>query len=89
MLIEMWSTAQPVRPRADDKLGLDYFGKRDWEETRLYFKRKTAACNVILQTLSPEEIADADTIYYLGRDGNLPEQYDGLLAQAKKKPCRG
>jgi len=84
MLIEKWSTVHPVRQSADDDLGMDYFGKRDWEETRLYFERKTDARNVILQTLSPEEIADADAIYYLGRDGNFPEQYDGLLAQAKK-----
>ncbi|MDO8777178.1 MAG: DUF3775 domain-containing protein [Burkholderiaceae bacterium] len=77
-------TVHPVRQSADDDLGMDYFGKRDWEETRLYFERKTDARNVILQTLSPEEIADADAIYYLGRDGNFPEQYDGLLAQAKK-----
>jgi hypothetical protein len=83
MLIDQWSTVHPVRQRADDKLGVDYFGKRDWEDTRLYSERKIAARNVILQTLSPAEIADANTIYYLGRDGNLPEQYDGLLAQEK------
>lgn len=84
MLIDKWSTVHPVRRTTDQGLGLDFFGKRNWEETRSYFERKADACNAILQTLSPEEIADADTIYYLGRDRHLPEQYDSLLAQAKK-----
>lgn len=84
ILVEQWSTVHPVRPRPDDKLGFYYFGKRDWDEARLYFERQVEARNAIQQSLSQDEIADADTIYYLGRGGNFPEQYGSLLARAKR-----
>ncbi|MGV2066312.1 hypothetical protein [Agrobacterium sp. 22-226-1] len=81
-LAQQWRKFHPPRPRSD--LGTDFF-KRVLNETSERHKIEVAALDAILAALSFDEIADAETIYYLARDRNFSESYESSLDRKKKE----
>lgn len=81
-LLEQWEKLHPpLGP--DEAPNLDYFGERDWDAI---MKRRTAEVQVIaeiIEEFSEEEFADAETIFYLARDGVFAEFYEKLLERKK------
>jgi len=81
-LAQQWRKFHPNRQRSD--LGLDFF-KREFGGTSERHKIETAALDAILEALNFDEIADAETIFYLARDRNFSESYESSLDRKKKE----
>lgn len=81
-LLGQWEKLHPPRG-PNDAPYLDYFGERDWEAI---MKRRTTESQLIseiIEELSEEEFADAETVFYLARDGVFAEFYEKLLERKK------
>ncbi len=83
LAIEEWSNAHPPRLAGND-LGIDYFD-HDWDKMSAHFQIIAAAGKSVLDTLSPEEIADLETIFYIGRERLFCEVYDKRLEATLKE----
>ncbi|TPK84169.1 DUF3775 domain-containing protein [Mesorhizobium sp. B2-4-13] len=70
-VIEEWIKAHPATDRGE----FDYFN-RDWDRFRKSMGDMAAAVKSVTDTLSPEEIADLETIFYIGRERMYCEGYD-------------
>ncbi len=84
-VVSQWRRRHPDRQEAP--LGMDYFDRDegDWKamkEDALIAKEVNEA---VLAALSADEIADLDTIFYLGRDRVPCEDYDALLETTRKR----
>ncbi|TAV04516.1 hypothetical protein [Rhizobium ruizarguesonis] len=81
-LAEKWQAFHP--PREESDLGMDYFS-RDFEALRKSRENSKEALNDLLATLSSDEIADAETVFYLSRNRDYSECYEDDLARKKKE----
>ncbi|TCB00886.1 hypothetical protein E0H65_08065 [Rhizobium leguminosarum bv. viciae] len=81
-LATQWRLIHP--PREQSELGIDYFN-RDFEEIFARQKVEKSAIDAILATLGPDELADAETVYYLARNRDYPEHYESNLDSKKKE----
>ncbi|MBY5565926.1 hypothetical protein HFO55_01445 [Rhizobium leguminosarum] len=81
-LVKKWQLFHP--PRKSDDLGMDYF-RRDFDALRRDREHEKEALNDILATLSIDEIADAETIFYLSRNRDFSESYEDDLDVKKKE----
>jgi hypothetical protein len=83
-VVEQWCMRHPVRkPR--DNLGLDYFGERD-RETIVENRRVAQDVNQrVVEALTPDEIADLEVIFYIGRERLFCESYEAKLSSTQKE----
>lgn len=86
-VIEEWSKVHPHRPAGDD-LGMDYFN-RDLAEIIEYRERVSGVVRAVVANVSLEEIADLETIFYIGRERHFCEQYTQRLEAVLKKLKNG
>lgn len=78
LLVENWAKLHPPRS-AQESLGIDYLKDRDWIEVRRERELRAKIILWITDEFSEEEFADAETIFYLGRDKMFPEHYEKML----------
>lgn len=81
---EQWRRRHPRRKGGGNPLGLDYF---DIERFAQMAEESTIAAGVnqnLIQNLSADEIADLQTIYYMGRDNSVAEHYPAILERTLK-----
>jgi hypothetical protein len=83
-VIHQWSLLHAARDKAN-YLGLDYSIDRNWSAIVTYSKQKTSVVKAILHELSADDFADVETVYYLGRDGQLSEEYETQLLKTKQQ----
>lgn len=80
-LLAQWDKLHPPRTKADD-LGIDYF-QRDWDAIRERLGEEAKVYEAIKLELTTNEFADAETVFYLERDGIFPEFYQIQLERKK------
>jgi hypothetical protein len=92
-VVEQWSKCHPARV-AGHHLGTKRaerisLVKLAWidisEDGRISRDVSQAVCGV----LTPDEVADLEAIYYIGRDGGFSEEYEGYLESRRKEHCVG
>ena len=83
-LANQWRFIHPRREESE--LGIDYFN-RNFDEIFARRDVEKSALDAILATLGPDELADAETIYYLARNRDYPEYYESNL-DCKRKEYR-
>lgn len=82
-LIDEWSKVHPLHP-AVEIICTDYFD-RDWDKMRKDIERAQAANEAVLRLLSPAEIADLETVYYIGRERIFCEHYERQIQVTLEK----
>jgi hypothetical protein len=55
------------------------------EDMKQDARSRKAVLTTLLKELGGDEVADLEALFYLGRDGYLPEQFDNKVAQVKRK----
>lgn len=73
-----WAEANPVREASRTDLGSSYF-QRDVEAMTAYHQTRQALHAAMTGLLTSEELADLETVYYLGRNREQGEHYEGNL----------
>lgn len=86
-VIEQWSKRHPEHADQDD-LGTDFGAERNWDVMRANGRIAKEVNEAICKTLTPDEIADLDTIFYIGRDRVFCEHYENCLQSTKKEHHR-
>lgn len=83
-VFEQWSRAHPPRPPVDE---LQHHCLVDANRLIALADRglRRALIQSLLDALTSEELADLETVFYLGRDGDYPEQYERFLELTKRK----
>ncbi|MFA8442246.1 hypothetical protein [Yoonia sp.] len=81
-LLQQWDKLHPPRDQSDSA-ALDYFAERDWEAIAGRRATEAEVITDIMATLSEDEFADAETIFYLARDRRFPESYEHQLELKK------
>jgi hypothetical protein len=79
-VLKLWVEANQL-VESGDGLGVDYFN-RDWTKHKEWMGRAKQLDEAALGILSLEELADLETLYYLGRERGYGEHYDDLLDKA-------
>jgi len=87
LIIQQWRKANPPRAIDPDDLGMDYFN-RDFVKMRKSIDTQNKLVSSLEAELSCEEVADLDTIFYVGRDSLFCEGYEDLLERTLKKHSR-
>ena len=84
-VVEEWSKVHLSRA-AKDESEMDYVGivDSDWDRFCAYSQVMASVEKSVLDTLSPEEIAELKTIYYIGRERLFSEVYEKHLEGALK-----
>lgn len=82
-LLRQWDELHPPRTTADD-LGIDYF-KPDRAAMLQSMGDDAKVHEAITRELTEDEFADAETIFYLARDGVFPEFYEPRLESKKRE----
>lgn len=83
-VVEQWSKRHP--PRADgDVLGTDYFTDRSREAFVEHARIARDVNQAVCGALTPDEIADMETIFYIGRDRVFCERYEAHLEATRKQ----
>lgn len=82
-LAEQWKIIHP--PREPSELGFDISDPKDFEKLFENADEERAARGNIEAELTVDEIADAETIFYLARDKVYSEYYEISLEQTKKE----
>ena len=75
---ELSAKAHPTKTRDREDLGIDYFD-RDWGKFEEEARIARELDDTILELLTPEELADLEVLFYIGRDLVKGEHYDGYL----------
>lgn len=73
-VIEQWRKIHPDREPDGD--GIDYFDAARFDATQESAKIEKEVLNQIEVRLSPETLADLETMFYLGRDGFYSDYYE-------------
>lgn len=81
-LLSEWDKLHPPRESGNDR-GMDYFLDRDWTKINDRLTLESEVRANIIRGLGEDELADAETIYYLARDGVFPELYEDSLIRKK------
>lgn len=85
LIAKEWSTCNPPREQRSDGDGADIvLGSRLLEAVRGPSPRSQVVTRLVA-ILSPQEVADLDVIFYLGRDRRLPEAYEAQLERTLKE----
>lgn len=83
-VVEQWSKRHPARA-VRDNLGTDFGAEHDWDAMRAHGRIANEVNQAVCETLTPDEIADLDTIFYIGRDRVFCEHYESCLELTKKE----
>lgn len=87
-VIQEWSKIHP--PRGDEEdLGLDYFDTSRFHRLGEERDTREAAIAAVIAKLSAKEIADLETIFYIGRERFFCEVYDQRLKSTLKAQASG
>ncbi|WP_395773207.1 hypothetical protein [Agrobacterium pusense] len=81
-LAKKWRLFHPARK--SDGLDMDYF-RRDFATSRKDREHEQGTLDDILATLSIDELADAETIFYMSRNRDFSEYYEEDLVEKKKE----
>ncbi|MFW2588134.1 hypothetical protein [Sagittula sp. SSi028] len=81
-LLKQWDKLHPPRKKADD-LGTEYF-KLDRAAMLQSMRDEAKVHEAIVCGLTEDEFADAETVYYMARDGVFPEFYEPRLEGKKR-----
>jgi hypothetical protein len=82
LVLKQWSQQHPLPRDADRENGpLVYPRKVNWAEHRDRRMRSGHLNDEVLKALRPEEIADLETVFYIGRERRFPEFYDRMLTR--------
>lgn len=79
-----WSKLHPPRAESED-LSVDYFDTARLRSMNERGKVRTAVFEAVIATLSLEETADLETIFYVGRDAFPCEFYEKRLTVALRR----
>ncbi len=79
LVVESWCEMHPNRNAPPDDVGLDYFN-RDFDNIFAERERDDAVLASLLDRLSNDDVADMDTIFYVGRDRIFGEHYADKLS---------
>ena len=71
--VEQWASLHPARPVGDGP-SFVHIGELDWDPIA-----EDEFINKIIEVLTPDGIADLETIYYIGRDEQFCEHYERNL----------
>lgn len=82
-VVREWSKIHPPRTGGDD-LVIDFFDPARIRRSRGERKARELVIESVLSALSPEEIADLETIFYIGRERYFCEVYERGLTGALK-----
>lgn len=83
LLLEQWEILHPPKD-PKDTLGMDYF-QRDFQEVKKHLKTEAEVAGRILAQVPEDQFADAETIFYIARNGEYPEQYELFLERKKSE----
>lgn len=84
LVVEQWCRRHPQPPQPND-LGVVRFADIDWEKMQEQDRIATEVNAAIVAALTPEEIADLETIFYIGRDNPFGEHYQRLFESTRQK----
>ncbi|RWB20409.1 MAG: DUF3775 domain-containing protein [Mesorhizobium sp.] len=87
-VVEQWRQRHPRREGSGNPLGFDYFDPERFAEMAEKSRIAAALNQNVVEKLSSEEIADLQTIYYMGRDKVFAEHYQAVLARTAETQCR-
>ena len=82
-VIEKWRCIHPDRQPDDE--GLDYFDPSRFEVIKESSNLRKIAVEALKARLTPEALADLETMFYLGRDGFYSEFYEQRVAETLKE----
>lgn len=80
--VEQWALRHPIRPSTEFGVA---FGERDIQALTAYRQVAREANSRILERLKPDEIADLQAIFYMGRERRFCEYYERDLERAQKE----
>lgn len=84
--IQLWAEAYPPHDPADEDLGLDYFN-RDHA-----FREHASTVRTLIdgtsELLTPDEFADLQVLFYIGRNGVFGEHYEEELERTRSEHAR-
>jgi hypothetical protein len=83
-VVEQWRRLHPVKDDGED-LGVDYFDMARFDAMKEHLALEKDVYGILASRLGPEEIADLQTVYYLGRNKEFPEAYEALLGRFKQQ----
>ena len=84
IVIERWKSAQPRRSRTGNQLGIDYFSS-DRKEMFDLMKKTREVHRSIANSLTMEEFAELEVLFYIGRNKEFGEVYDDYLKDTVEK----
>lgn len=84
LVVEQWCRRHPQPPEPSD-LGVVRFADIDWEAMREQDRIAAEVNAAIVAALTPEEIADLETVFYIGRDNPFCEHYQRLFESTRQK----
>lgn len=76
LLMERHTAIYQKRNQAPERSGFISFADLDFWGDFQRLRKQREVCKDLIDSLSAAEIADARVIFYLGRDGTLPETYE-------------
>jgi hypothetical protein len=82
--VEQWARLHPAR-RVSEAPGIRHLREIDMEAVVEHGRIAGEVNGEILRALTPDEIADLETIYYLGRDNRFCEHYESMLESTKQQ----
>lgn len=83
-VVDQWRLVHPKRePPKPGDLGLDYFGPKRFEAIQHHITVLREVVTTLQAQLSPEKLADLETIYHFGRDGTFAEYYEDAVARKR------
>ncbi|WP_022699907.1 DUF3775 domain-containing protein [Oceanicaulis alexandrii] len=84
LVIKQWCRLHPNRESKGDIVGIDYL-QRSHEEMVARREEEREVYANLLEALSNDEIADIDTLFYMGRDVRYGEHYEAMLEANKRE----
>ena len=82
-LAEQWKIIHP--PHEPSDLGIDFFDADRFEKMFENDEQEKAARQKIQEEMTVNELADAETVFYLARDRGYTEYYEQALEQKKRE----
>jgi len=83
-LLNRWSDLHPPRSLGESRY-FDCSAERDWDAIRQRRTTEVRVISEIVASLSEDEFADAETVFYLARDKVHPEYYQRQFGRKKKE----
>ncbi|BCH27819.1 hypothetical protein [Mesorhizobium sp. L-8-3] len=85
-IVRQWRLLHPkLEKPKDGELGADYFGIERFEAMQHHNAALREVIKTLQAQLSPDQLADLETVYYLGRDRVFPEYYETLVAEKRQE----